>query len=371
MPSMANFVRSLPNCSRADSILATFLAPVESTPLASSCCAFTPSSSNMAVLRSSAVTFIFSRSFSTLPPLSLMMARRMWAGSMTSVFSALASSMPLARNFLAAGEKGISVGTCPLPFPMTSSSDFLASRTLTPILRSTLPETPEFSAMTPTSSISLVTAEWPRRLASSCAFQTTFRAFSLNFSNIMDIEAIPALGVAAGVTEPAIEDPRKEDPLEDTWLEPAPENAPLPAAAPAPSAEARTFARRLGTALAKLQDTRAANATAAAAAAAFSDAKGPRAGSSSAAAAAVTTVAVFSSLMACSCSLCATLLVSATGGRVLAEGPTAKPSKVRARCARARAAMAEASPARRRRRLPATLRAASEAEAAAAPIMVR
>mmetsp|Transcript_114188 Transcript_114188/g.158453 ORF Transcript_114188/g.158453 Transcript_114188/m.158453 type:complete len:331 (+) Transcript_114188:177-1169(+) len=275
MPSIAALVKSLPNSSSAATFLEAFAPLPAVTPTSSlpSSPAFWPYSSRMSTGTCSMSTLRVSKTFCAPSFLSLMMARRMCAGSMVFALIFSASLILVARYFFAAGEKGISEGTWPLPLPMMLSRDLRASRTVTLYLRITLPATPEFSAMTPTRSISVVTALWPRRRDSSCAFQTTFSAFSLNFSNIMLIEDAPqpVRGASATVTEPAIEEPRKDELLEDTALELCTANAP-------PAARAWRFAWRLG----RDKATRAAKAAAAAPAAARKDSKKPRGASSTA-----------------------------------------------------------------------------------------
>jgi len=85
------------------------------------------------------------------------MARRMCAGSITSEPSSFASSMPPCRNFFAAGVKGISVETTPLPRPSTSSTVFRRVLMSTPSFFITCADTPVLSDATPTSSISVLT----------------------------------------------------------------------------------------------------------------------------------------------------------------------------------------------------------------------
>mmetsp|Transcript_98129 Transcript_98129/g.259178 ORF Transcript_98129/g.259178 Transcript_98129/m.259178 type:complete len:408 (-) Transcript_98129:442-1665(-) len=228
-PAATAAVRSLPNSASADSYclpspsappLPLALEPPEAPEPSSSFLSTEATSWSCLVISSGTPftsTFSFSNTFRMLPSFSFMIDSRMCAGSTTSLLSILASLMPPARKRLAAGVKGISFGTRPSPLPMHSSTALRTSLALTPSLRRTLPETPVFSAMTPTSSISVLTKLWPKRRLSSCALHTALSARSLNFSNIIDMEPRPDLaGAAAEVTEPAIEDPRKEEPLEAT-----------------------------------------------------------------------------------------------------------------------------------------------------------
>mmetsp|Transcript_67001 Transcript_67001/g.216584 ORF Transcript_67001/g.216584 Transcript_67001/m.216584 type:complete len:385 (+) Transcript_67001:893-2047(+) len=232
-PAATAAVRSLPNSASADSYclpspsappLPLALEPPEAPEPSSSFLSTEATSWSCLVISSGTPftsTFSFSNTFRMLPSFSFMIDSRMCAGSTTSLLSILASLMPPARKRLAAGVKGISFGTRPSPLPMHSSTALRTSLALTPSLRRTLPETPVFSAMTPTSSISVLTKLWPRRRHSSCAFQTTLRARSLNFSNIIFMEEdspAPREGAAgaAAVMEPARELPKKEEPLDET-----------------------------------------------------------------------------------------------------------------------------------------------------------
>mmetsp|Transcript_87437 Transcript_87437/g.189421 ORF Transcript_87437/g.189421 Transcript_87437/m.189421 type:complete len:273 (+) Transcript_87437:2-820(+) len=233
MPSMACFVRSLPNSSRALIVFFPSLSPPATASSLPASSPWAPYSSRMSMGICCTSTLSASKTFRTPSSLAFpTRARRMWAGSMTfmSVFSA--SLTLAARYFLAAGEKGISAGTCPLPLPTISSTALRAAAMSTLFFFITWPETPDDSAMTPTRSSSLVTVFWPRRRASSCAFQTTFSAFSENFSNIMLIEEtveLRGLVGAAAVTMPAIEEPRKEEAPDETATEPATEKVPAEA----------------------------------------------------------------------------------------------------------------------------------------------
>mmetsp|Transcript_139461 Transcript_139461/g.353683 ORF Transcript_139461/g.353683 Transcript_139461/m.353683 type:complete len:240 (+) Transcript_139461:358-1077(+) len=143
----------------------------------------------------------------------------------------------------------------------------------------TLPLTPVFSTMTPTSNISVLTKLWPSLRDSSWAFHTTFKARSLKRSNIMLMEKAPeldAVGAAAGVTEPAIEEPKKAEVLEET-----PPTLELASPPPGAPAVVRTItpdfplSPRLGTTALKREAKLAAKAVATAAAAALAETPRP------------------------------------------------------------------------------------------------
>jgi len=67
------------------------------------------------------------------------------------------SSTPSESTRLAAGVKGISTETMPLPRPTVSSTNFRVSFNVTPNFLRTLAATPELSETTPTSNISVPT----------------------------------------------------------------------------------------------------------------------------------------------------------------------------------------------------------------------
>mmetsp|Transcript_56358 Transcript_56358/g.142541 ORF Transcript_56358/g.142541 Transcript_56358/m.142541 type:complete len:330 (+) Transcript_56358:2061-3050(+) len=224
-PSAAFCVRSVPNSSNAEPLdegsplrldtppASSFPSPVSATS-DNAWSSFAISSGSAA-----ASTFNVSSILATFPSLSFTMVSKICAGSTTSEPNCLASCTLDARSRLAAGVNGISVGTTPLPFPNTFSRAFLASLTLTPSFFNTLPEVPTLSATTPTRIISVLTKFCPKSRASSCAFQITLSARSLKRSNIMDMdEAADVFGAVPGadVTEPANEEPRKDEPLDDT-----------------------------------------------------------------------------------------------------------------------------------------------------------
>mmetsp|Transcript_22299 Transcript_22299/g.69940 ORF Transcript_22299/g.69940 Transcript_22299/m.69940 type:complete len:216 (-) Transcript_22299:251-898(-) len=154
LPSAAAFVRSLPNSSR----VAVFPEPPPRwvTPTR----AFSSFSSSSFWISSGILlgsTLSFSRIFTALPPSSLMSARRMWAVSIAFEFKRRDSSTPSESTRLAAGVKGISTETMPLPRPTVSSTNFRVSFNVTPNFLRTLAATPELSETTPTSNISVPT----------------------------------------------------------------------------------------------------------------------------------------------------------------------------------------------------------------------
>mmetsp|Transcript_1976 Transcript_1976/g.5991 ORF Transcript_1976/g.5991 Transcript_1976/m.5991 type:complete len:216 (-) Transcript_1976:176-823(-) len=154
LPSAAAFVRSLPNSSSV-----AFLPeppPRCVTPTSAfssfSCSSFWISSGTLVGSTSN-----FSRILTALPPSSLISARRMCAVSIAFEFKRRASSTPSESTRFAAGVKGISTETMPLPRPTISSTVFRVSFSLTPSFLSTTAAAPELSATTPTSSISVPT----------------------------------------------------------------------------------------------------------------------------------------------------------------------------------------------------------------------
>mmetsp|Transcript_87426 Transcript_87426/g.189377 ORF Transcript_87426/g.189377 Transcript_87426/m.189377 type:complete len:374 (-) Transcript_87426:640-1761(-) len=155
VPSAAIFVRSVPNSSRVP-VLPPAPLPLVLTPTS----AFSPFSSSSFTISSGILvgsTPSFSRIFTALPPSSLISASRMWAVSMAFEFKRRASSTPSESTRFAAGVKGISTETMPLPRPTISSTVLRVSLRLTPTFLRTFADAPELSATTPTSSISVPT----------------------------------------------------------------------------------------------------------------------------------------------------------------------------------------------------------------------
>mmetsp|Transcript_39146 Transcript_39146/g.99431 ORF Transcript_39146/g.99431 Transcript_39146/m.99431 type:complete len:217 (-) Transcript_39146:160-810(-) len=153
-PCSAAFVRSLPYSSSMEVLPDRGRPPPWATTGSFS---FSWRSAKISIGTFTTSTSIFCRIFVALPPSSFINARRMWAVSMALEFSFLASSTAATRTSFAAGVNGISTATMPLPRPIISSTTFLVSLRLAPAFLSTLAATPVFSAMTPTSSISVPT----------------------------------------------------------------------------------------------------------------------------------------------------------------------------------------------------------------------
>mmetsp|Transcript_19403 Transcript_19403/g.41342 ORF Transcript_19403/g.41342 Transcript_19403/m.41342 type:complete len:305 (-) Transcript_19403:756-1670(-) len=154
VPSAAAFVKSVPNSSS----VAVFPEPppLWVTPT-SAFSSFSWSSFWISSGILLASTWSCSSIFTALPPSSLISARRMCAVSMLLELRRRASSTPSESTRFAAGVKGISTETMPLPRPTISSTVFRVSLRVTPSFRSTFAAAPELSATTPTRSISVPT----------------------------------------------------------------------------------------------------------------------------------------------------------------------------------------------------------------------
>mmetsp|Transcript_14500 Transcript_14500/g.38813 ORF Transcript_14500/g.38813 Transcript_14500/m.38813 type:complete len:284 (-) Transcript_14500:113-964(-) len=157
LPSAAALVRSVPNSSRVACLPAWAEPPLEDdTPTSCSL-----SSSFSSFLIASGIffgsTFSFSSTLAVLPSFSWTRASRICAVQMAFEDSFRASSTASTSTLFALGVNGTSTWTCPEPRPICSSTIFRTSLRLTPRLLRTLAATPEFSATTPTRSISVPT----------------------------------------------------------------------------------------------------------------------------------------------------------------------------------------------------------------------
>mmetsp|Transcript_6688 Transcript_6688/g.18734 ORF Transcript_6688/g.18734 Transcript_6688/m.18734 type:complete len:363 (+) Transcript_6688:457-1545(+) len=153
-PSAAAFVRSVPNSSSV-AVLPP-LPPLGATPTN----IFSSLSMNSFWISSSTLagsTLSFLRILTALPPSSLSSARSMWAVSIAFEFRRRASSTAAASTRFAAGVKGISTGTTPLPRPTISSTTRRVSFRWAPNFFSARAAAPELPAATPARSISVPT----------------------------------------------------------------------------------------------------------------------------------------------------------------------------------------------------------------------
>mmetsp|Transcript_139455 Transcript_139455/g.353660 ORF Transcript_139455/g.353660 Transcript_139455/m.353660 type:complete len:216 (-) Transcript_139455:417-1064(-) len=154
VPSAAAFVKSFPNSSS----VAVLPEPPPRCVTPTNCF----SSFSESSFWISSGTFVgsapsFSKILTAFPPSSFSNDSKMCAGSIALEFSVRASFTASESTRLAAGVKGISTDTMPLPRPTISSTVLRVSFKVTPNFLRTFAAAPELSDTTPTNNISVPT----------------------------------------------------------------------------------------------------------------------------------------------------------------------------------------------------------------------